>query len=365
MADVAEGTVGSEGLTPQERSSADIIGDNQRENSHLGSLFGESISDADLHGGDDNSNSDKSEIATPSEKDSQEDKAGAEGGEKGKGEADAKEGADKTVPPAKADNDKPEGIRPPDGYVPLKALHEERAARKQLSAELNTMREELDALKSASKQDVPEAPAEEKFKVLSDEEFETLAEEDIFAAVKYQRDLAKHLDEKTKEDFKEKETKKEAELRARKEYEIVTKSAQKIQDLVPGIYDDESDVNSNLTAFAITNGFNPEDIATLTHPGTKLIPPGATEPIMLGDGAAAIIGVLHKFYTSEKDLRERLEKEITEKVQADIMGKLKGEQEFKSLGDTPGSPEKVNSGKMSESQLSRMSLSDQRKYLGG
>lgn len=351
-----EGSAAASEVTPQEKAGANIIGAEGPAEFQGDSLFGEAVpTEAELRGEEGSLEGVEDPAPPQSSEDKPEPKDESSEAPKETPKEDPKEDPKPDVE-AKEEK-KPEGGKPPEGYVPLAALHEERQERKKLAKALEQMQEKMTSLESAPKKEAKETGAEEPFKVLSDEEYEELLEENVFEALKYDRRLKKHQDEQGKV-AKAQEAEKE----------IVRSTAKAIEEAVPGIYDDSTGINYALTSFAINNGFRADDVAVLTHPGTKIIPPGQKEPILLGKGAAAVVSLLYKFYSSEKELKPRLEKEITEqvtkKITGEVMGKLKKDTGYKSLGDAPGNSDSPTGKTLSEAQFNRLSAADQRKYLG-
>lgn len=189
----------------------------------------------------------------------------------------------------KAVEEKAESEKPPAGYVPHAALHEEQVRGQQLAQEVNYLRQEIDALKTTSQEDDPEA-----LKVLSDQEFDELAEDDPAEAVKYQRNLGKHLREQDAVVAKNK-------VQEDQYYEdqaVISQSTDRMEKIAPGIHDENSPVNRELGEFATAHGFDPDYLAAMTSPGTLILPEGGKHAVLLGDGAAGLVGMIHKLYTA-------------------------------------------------------------------
>ncbi|MBN1841679.1 MAG: hypothetical protein JW883_05280 [Deltaproteobacteria bacterium] len=181
--------------------------------------------------------------------------------------------------------------KPPEGYVPHAALHEEHVKREELTEHVRVLQEKISKMEAEEQE-----PEEETFQILSDEEFDELAEEDPVEAVKYERALKKHLDE---------EKAKEAEGQARQrrlqqDTKIVTQSFERMEKAVPGIHEEGNTVNQELSQFAIDNGFEPDFLQAMTAPGTLILPPGAKRAVLLGDGAAGLVEMIAKFHKATK-----------------------------------------------------------------
>lgn len=323
-------------------------------------FFEEEVSEAELMG----------EEAPPEE----------EAKEKPKDEEVATESGKPEEKPQEKPEEKPEtgkDEKPPTGYVPKGALAEEREKRKEAQQEIERLRKELEGKKE-------EIPAErekellkslgipEDFKVLSEDEEDALMEEDLFSYNKYQRNLRKY--ERATVDVAQRQ-RIEKDLVAKSD-QIVSGAVRRMEEAVPGIHEENSEINKNLTEFAVSHGFDAEYLNALTDPKTMFLPAGATSPMYLGDGAAAVVEFIHGLYRSssdnksqeklEKEVTERLTKEITERVTADLMKKFKtsGKETFKSLGEAPGSMD-VSTGKFTEKEFSKMTEDEQRAALGG
>jgi len=179
---------------------------------------------------------------------------------------------------------------------------------------------------------------EEAFKVLSDEEFDELAEEDPVEAVKYERALNKHLGE-------QKAKKAEGEARQRQHYQdtlVVNQSFERMEKAVPGIHEEGNPINQELSQFAIDNGFDANYLQAMTAPGTLILPPGAKRAVLLGNGAAGLVEMIAK-------LRGASEASDPAKVRAKGSGSEKG--------GVMGAGSEVDYGKMT--------TAEKEKFLGG
>lgn len=269
---------------------------------------------------------------------------------------------------------------PPKGFVPQQALTE---ARTQLKA----LKEEVGQLRSALSQKPAEVikPIESSedakwkdFKELTDEEYEKLLDDEgPVETQKYDRKLRQY------EKYKEQKARVE-EDRARTSERLqsmISESAKKIEEAVPGIYAENSDTISRLATFAAENGFENEDyLEILTNPETLIIPKNADKPYLNGPGALGLIKLLHGLQkklsspTNPTELRKQVEKELepilTERITKQLLSKMRGtdkELAYRSLTEVPGSelaPEEA-SRTYSEEEWGRLPEEKRRQLLGG
>jgi len=278
------------------------------------------------------------------------------------GAKETEEGASKTE--TKETQDDP--TKPPAGYVPHQALAEERAKRKEIGQKLATLEAEVAALKgSKPAEKAPAAPAGTDFKVLSKEEFQELLEGDPVEAIKYQQEY-----------FDYRERQKEQEQAAATEHGIIQASLDRVRKAVPQLYEEGSDVGSKLTDFALAQGFDANHLGALVNPRTKIIPAGSDKPILLGEGAAALVEVLHKFQRTaanpeqlkaeiEKGLRETITKEVTEQL-LEKFKKAGSADSFRTLGDGAGAGDETpGTREFTEAEYAKMSPAERRRLLGG
>jgi len=263
----------------------------------------------------------------------------------------------------KADGDAQEDDKPPQGFVPLAALHEERGKRQYLSQEVETLKTEIQTLKQSPQP----LKTDSDFKVLSDEEFQELRGDDPEEAIAYLGRLrAYDIDQARKADI------------ANREQAIIERSTQAMRDAIPEIYNAGSTINEDLSKFAVEQGFSEEYLPIMTDPRTKVIPPGSDEPVLLGDVAVGQVKMLHNLFQQranntgraaiEKEVTARVTKEVTDKVTKQIMTKFKATppEEYRSLGDIPGGEEHFDVTKnRTAKEVDRMSEAQRRVYLGG
>ena len=262
-------------------------------------------------------------------------------------------------------DDKPDYSKPPPkGYVPIPALHEERKKNQSLQSEIAKLQGEIEAAKSS----VALKSEFSDFKELSDKEFQELLEEDPVEAIKYDRKLRKFEEHRAAE--------KRAEgMRQRIEEEHKQITAAVFDEMVrevPGLrYKENRNEAEALIDFAVESGMDEAVLAVLTNPGTKIIPPGESAPLLLANGALGLLRLIKNAHgrannkPDETKIRERIEKEVTDK----LMGKLKQTEtdSYRSLDSAPGAsdtPKKT--GKiLSESELKRLNPEEYERYLMG
>jgi hypothetical protein len=264
-----------------------------------------------------------------------------------------------------------EAQKPPKGFVPIQALHQERGQRQVLTQEVSQLRAELEAFKSGKKavEDPTAEPEVEDFKVLSEQEFDSLLEEDPVEAIKYDRKLRAWEFEQAKKSEAEKAEKAE-----------IDTSIGMMAEAVPGLYDQDSDINQRLSEFAVENGFADLDgLAVVTDPRTKVIPANGGAPKPLGRVAANLVVMLNSLFqqaskpaVAEGDAKAKdaLEKKVREQVTKDVLSKIKqpAGAEHRSLGDIPGdagSDISSLTNPLTEADFARLSKADQQRLLGG
>ena len=272
----------------------------------------------------------------------------------GEGEPEAKAEGEPETKTEPEPEPEPDLGKPPAGFVPLKALQEERAKRKELATQLVELQEAVDVLGVKSK----DKNEEDSFAVLPEEELEELIESDPQEALRYQVRLQKHqAQQKALNTIEQNET------------IAISEAVMEIQQVMPDIYEDDSKSATELADFAVEKGFNPEYLPLLTDPRTKLITPDGTK-LILGSGAASVIGMLHSMknaeVVSEADVRSKLEKEITEQVTNQVLAKMKGDATPMSINDLPGAPEQITADTvLTEAQMAKMSPAEIDAYLRG
>ena len=269
---------------------------------------------------------------------------------------DDNENADTAAAKAETDdnkdaNEKDGGKKkPPEGFVPYQALNEERTKRQTLAQQNADLVAENEVLKANTDS---EGEVEE-FKVLSDAEFDKLADNDPQEAIKYDRKLAAHQRETRRQDA---------------EQDQINVAADIIQQTVPGIYDEGSDSGMELGNFAVENGLDPQFLTLLTDPRTKVIAEGSKGALLMGEGAASVVSLLNNLRTKTGNLdsvKQEMEKSLRKTITAELITKFKGGNAARSILDVPGDAgdEMGSSGPLTEAQFSKLSPAEQEKLLG-
>lgn len=264
-------------------------------------------------------------------------------------------------------NSEPQVKETPKGFVPLEAVHQARGEIKYLKEQLTAVQEQMRSLQQPK---VAEKDVElESFEVLTDEQFEELADDSPAQAAIYIRKLnAYESSQRSKAD----DEKQQAEF-ARQYDSIMDTSVAEIEKVAPGIYDEGSTVQKELMEFADTLGFT-EDLYYLTNPSTKIILPGESEPLLLGEQAATILSMLvnakgKMVAPGNTELEAKLRAEIT----AELMKKFKtpASEGYRGLNQVPKAdsetPE-INdlSGKvLTTAQLQKLTPAQYEAYLAG
>ena len=252
--------------------------------------------------------------------------------------------------------------KPPKGFVPLQALQQERTQRQTLSTKVQQLEAQLAAAKDKADGVKPADTTTDDFTVLSEEEFNSLVEEDPVEAIKYDRKLRAY-----------EHTQAQKAEAAKSEQDIVDRSIGMMSEAVPGLYDQDNDANEQISAFATEKGFVDMDgLSLITDPRTRIIPVGGGKPRLLGETAAHLVTMLGNLFQESKNGKPiDNTAAVTEKVKAevtkDLLSKLKQSQSgHMSLGDVPG-----DSGldgltqPLTEEAYAKLSGADKRRYLGG
>jgi hypothetical protein len=321
------------------------------------SLFGEAVTDAELMG-------EEQAPETPEEAtDSQ-------------GPPENQDDAEPPPEPpnnASGDGVTGEAVKPPPGYVPLAALHEERGKRQAMSSALQELEATVAALQQGkpaeARQDIPvtheteddEIPSD--FKVLTSQEYRDLAENDLVEAQIYLHNLNR---------FQNQEEQKQKEERQRKAAEHQTKALieqrySEMEQAVPGIFAEGGDVNKALTQFAANNGMEETFLSVMTDPATRIVGEDG-RILLLGKGAVQMLTLLNNAY---KAVKPDATKEDLLKAQgaAELLGKIQNTTTgYRNIGGTPpggssvpNDPNRV----VTEAEMARMSPEEQERYLQG
>lgn len=260
------------------------------------------------------------------------------------------------------------GNKPPKGFVPIQALHQERGQRQMLSQEVQQLKEQLATLSQQKPLEDDQRKLDldtdtEGFKVLSEEAFEELLEDDPVEAIKYERKLRSY------------EAQQASIAEAEKiQNESIARAIGMMTEAIPDLYDTNSDVNQKLTDFAAQKGFQDLDgLAVLTDPRTQVVPSGGSKPKPLGETAANLVVFLNNYFkeaqafndpNASNELKDSLKAEITKS----LLQKIKSDSgTHVSLADLPGDSGNIgDSGDiLTEEQFSKLSEAEQKRYLGG
>ncbi|WP_462327364.1 hypothetical protein [Desulfobaculum sp.] len=317
----------------------------------------------------------------------------------------AQDGADQpdTTTDDNADGkDEAQDQRPPDRYVPIGALHEERSKRQDLQRRLEELetrvqkagaRGEEKAEKPASVDIPAELQAELTALERRSPEAAAIAREDSedgkllrevlseYGALDALRDARGMLADRRVTDAERRQEQAEATRMSREAEDYISGCMQRISEAVPGAYDEGSAVPRELAQFAMDNGMHSDFLAAVTNPGTLIQPPGSEQVYYMGDGAVGVWTLLHTLSeagkkatdpeTLQKELRAELEQEITQRVTKELTQKFKGAEAsgYRSLGDGPGSGDTPLSGadaeNMSEEEWARLPETERERLLKG
>ena len=359
--------------TQQEAApSAEEIINEKGETERLESLFEEeNFSEEDLSGVSDEPETKKKE----DEGEKEEGKTKTEKTqEPKKGQAKEKETEEESKPAEEESQkvkDKGSEDKPPKGFVPLAALRESRELITGLRDDLQTAQKEIAELKkgTATKKQTSE---EEEFKILSDEEFDQLAEDDPMEALRYERKLRRFEQAQLIKLQQEEDVKKSAS----KNQELIDKAIQKVSEAIPEFFDETSNVSDEICGWVEKQGLNDKLISIISDPATLIWGPDEQKPVILGEGAADIVKILFKVKQEidkadpeklraeiEKELREKLTKEIS----ADVLKKVKSEgAKFVSLDETRGGETEVETtgSLLTEADYAKLDSKEREKLLG-
>ena len=376
------------GKTGEVPDGTDILGEEKPEdNGEFKPLFDEEeqYGEAQLTGEEEETpakEGEESEEQPADQKAEEEKQAAKESEEKAKEEAEAQEKADaeakaKEEAEAKAAKEKAD-TKPPDGYVPHAALHETRELLKEEKAARKSLEDKVEKL--IAEKEIPEPEMPDGFKILTELELDELIEDNPNEAIRYQAKLQRYESKKAVAKEVMREQQREAES-------VVMTSVDRIEKAVPGLYDSEKSIAKDLAEFAVKSGFKDEAfLEVMTNPATVVIPAGTDKRVLLSNGAASLIEMLHKIHTSSAEgkegdvekvraeITEELTKSLTETITAevtkDLLTKLKPEHvpsEYRSIEELPGSQDApvASTKQYTEDEFARLSEEEQNKLLGG
>lgn len=297
---------------------------------------------------------------------------GADDGKKDEKEdaekAESKEGT-KEEPKDEADK------KPPPGFVPREALHQERQTTKNLKAENARLAAELEKAQSAYEESDESDDEFKDFEVLDSKAFDDLLEDDPDAATKYQYKLTRFL-EYQRETQRLQQAKQRSEQAER---EIIQTAVEEMERVLPGCTQKEPPEEVGVLGdFAIEQGIAPGMLAIITNPTTKITTRNG-ENYYMGQGAAQIIKLIKSFHESRSNqpdaakIRAEVESELRPKIEAEVQEKLmkkfqSGAEGFRSLDDVAGSGKKetapLNTGTLTETDWAKLSPQEQAQLLG-
>jgi len=348
----------------QLKDGDDILKDEPSRVEDAGPLFGEE--------GVDGTDDEADAVGKEKEPGSEEDAAAAQP------EGDKKPTVEEKAEKEKAAAEK-EVEKPPAGYVEIAALKEARAqlkdTREEYKREIDSLRREIASMQAAlPREETPEDKQWKDFKLLSKEEFQDLADENPIDAIKYQQDQREY--EKYQEKLKAAEY--EEQRQVEEDRKVVEGTIAKIKEEVPGIYDKDSEIRGSLTEFAVESGIGKTALGIITDPATLVLPPGAEQPVLLGEHAAEVVRMIHKVYgltkggPSRESMKKEIEKELRATIEKETLAKFKDGslgEEFKDIGEIPSGepPDEDIFGKtdFTEEQWARLPASRRKTLLGG
>lgn len=284
--------------------------------------------------------------------------------------------SDKSKPTADADtettdSDTDKAEKHPKGYVPKAAVKEARMQNAQLRDKNTQLSQRIAQLEQdlvMAKTGVTESF--DDFKVLSDTEFATLATENPSEALQYTYRLQRFEKQAQNAAAAERLQTETAETLQN----IYADTRKAMEEVAPGIFDENSNVMPELRDFAESIGFD-EGLFYLTDPSTKIILPGETEPVVLGTQAADIIKLLVNIrstvnaakQTAQVD-RETLTAEIEQSILAKIKPTSGGFKPISALPSDTALPDQANLGAsmvVSEVEFASWPKEKQDRYLAG
>jgi len=347
-------------------SAEDIINSSDREKYTGAPLFSEeNISKAALMGEEDPpaESTEEKPAETKPRGDKTTQQAQATGGKKTEEAKKADASTTKTEQAA-------EEVKPPAGFAPIGALHEERAKRKlyfEQATELQNVNSQLSAqVESLTKRLNELAGGDEggfdpdNFKVLSAKEFKELKESDPDAAIDYLHN---------KQEFERTQELKNA--TKRRIASIVNDSHELVRSVIPEVY--EGDYGAELSALAVESGLPNNYVSALTSPDTLILPPGAESPIPLGPAAAGLVIMLHNLNTAIKNgnpdkITAKIAEDVKKKTTEELMKKIKTEgQGFTNLDAIAkaGEGSQDSFRPLSEDEIAAMPEAERKAFLGG
>jgi hypothetical protein len=260
------------------------------------------------------------------------------------------------------EKEKPKHEKPPIGFVPKEALKEERTRRQALQSEIADLKAKVEELARAK--EAPPVPDEfDEFKVLTQEEYENLVDDDIVEAQKYLHKLNRY-EKRQAEKYQQKAT----EAQHKKYYiDMLQDTKKSMEDAIPGLFDEDDPINDNLVSFAKEHGMDDGYLYLLSNPATRIVDTEGRTYYM-GQGSVGILKMIYNLYNKTSNIEPALRKKLTDELSVELAKKIKnGGSTYTSIGDLQkaGTDDFDVSKTLSESELSKMSPEKRRKYLGG
>lgn len=336
----------------------------------------ESVSDAELMGGENNLTSgeennlttsgdgikNSEDYSSTSEESSGTDGSSGDLEKKDSRGDDSKDGDDEQLK---------SNFKPPKGFVPYQALSEERKARQAAARENIILKQQiLENRNNDTGYDYSGLSSDFQFK--SDEELEELMEVDPASALKYvrQEQVAFSLQKQMMEDDQKREEI-ERELVDNGQF-LIDSAWEDIKESVPDLFSENREqVTKDLCTFASQyGGLSAQSLSVLTDPSTVLVLADGSRHV-LGSMAADLTRFIHNTHitinnSSPDEIRMQAEKELKPKIAHELMSKFTSpEDSFKSLDSLPGNVQEMQNGIFSEDDWSRLSPEEQDKLLRG
>ena len=292
---------------------------------------------------------------------------------------------------------------PPPGFVPLKALQEERERRKQAFEEAlywknlaeGKTSEEKGLHKESGAPDekpgrvnLPEELREDakEFRRLYPEYAELLVEDSSDGELVRNRlgafgpdgafDAAQSITVRRElRDIKSNFQRLEQEKAREAEKAYILRCEQELAASVPGLYHDP-EVAKSLVDFAVDAGINKDFLGILTDPGTRIVPAGQSpeKSMLLGEGATSLVKAIYslkqKMEGSPKleTIRKEIEAELRPKITEEILNKVQKNPEYRGLDEVRSAKDSTpafSRGLVSDKELEKMSPKELEAYLGG
>jgi hypothetical protein len=333
------------------------------------SLFGETVTDAELMGEEPGTDTPEEPTDSPEPSTFRSRAAPEDGSTK----PDDEEPHSATPGDASEETETMGAVKPPPGYVPLAALHEERGKRQAMASKLQELEAAVAVLSeqklAEGPQDVPvtgmgegdEIPPD--FKILTSHEYRDLAESDLVEAQIYLHNLNRFQKEQ-EQNQKAEQQRKAAEEQAKT---LIQQRYSEMEQAVPGIFAEDGKINRSLTEFASNNGLDSIYLSAMTDPATRIVDQNG-KTVLLGKGAVQMLTLLNNAYRAVKP---NATKEDFLKAQgaAELLGKIKNTTAgYRDIGGTPpggssvpNDPNRV----VTEAEMARMSPEEQERYLQG